>query len=128
MGRAGGIASGRSRRIKSRQRQLVRELLALKVQEPEIAARLCKAYGIHPADLTNEVALHLRQIEKAIRKADTRAYLAIMRAAGFADEGPAAPSIGLQIIVHSAEAAEDLQHALATGARPASTPPGLATE
>lgn len=123
LGRAGGIASGKARRIKSRWRQLARDLLALKVQSPEIAAKLCKEYGINPADLTNEVALHLRQIEKAIRKADTAAYNAILKAAGLADESPATPSPGLQIVVESVEAAEGLRRAIASGAQPAPPSP-----
>lgn len=122
LGRAGGIASGKARRIKSRWRQLARDLLALKVQSPEIAAKLCKEYGINPADLTNEVALHLRQIEKAIRKADTAAYNAVLKAAGLADESPAPPSPGLQIVLQSVEAAEGLRRAIATGAQPAPPP------
>ena len=44
--------------------------------------------GIVDADMTKEIAMHVRQIQKAIRKADTRAYHEVMRAAGYTeDEG-----------------------------------------
>lgn len=117
---AGGRASGRARRIKSRGRQLIRDLLALKCQDPQIVDTLCREYGINSADLTNEVAMTLRQVQKATRKADTNAYNSVLRAAGIADEvAPSGPSVGLQIIVNSPEAAEGLRKAIATGAQPA---------
>ena len=119
-GRAGGRASGRARRIKSRGRKLIQELLALKCQDQSIIDNLCREYGINPADLSNEVAMTLRQMQKATRKADTFAYNAVLKAAGIADELPASgPSIGLQINVGTPEAAEGLRHAIETGAQPA---------
>ena len=81
MGRAGGIASGRARRIKARGKQLVLDLLAMRQPDPKVIADL-ERFGINTKDLTNEVAMHLRQIDKAIRKADTYSYQAVLRAAG----------------------------------------------
>ena len=81
MGRAGGISSGRARRIKARGKQLVLDLLAMRQPDPKVIADL-ERFGINTKDLTNEVAMHLRQIDKAIRKADTYSYQAVLRAAG----------------------------------------------
>lgn len=83
--RKGGIASGRSRLKKKHGRELLRALLEM----PETDARLIdevSALGILPKEITNEVVMHARQIEKAKKKADTKAYSAINRAAGYLDE------------------------------------------
>jgi len=83
--RKGGIASGRSRLKKKHGRELLRALLEM----PETDARLIdeiSALGVLPKDITNEVVMHARQIEKAKKKADTKAYSAINRAAGYLDE------------------------------------------
>ena len=117
-GRKGGQASGRARRIKSRGRKLIQDLLALRVQDPAIVRALCQEYGINPDDLTNEMAMTLRQAQKAVRKGDTYAYNSVLKAAGISDEAPAVPTIGLQINVGTPEAAAGLQHAIDTGARP----------
>lgn len=120
LGRKGGIASGKARRIKSRGRKLIQDLLALRCQDPQIVDNLCREYGINSADLTNEVAMTLRQVQKATRKADTNAYNSVLRAAGIAAEvAPSGPSVGLQINVGTPEAAEGLRKAIATGAQPA---------
>ena len=115
---AAGRASGRARRIKSKGRKLIQELLALKYQDTEIVNKLCLEFGINPADVTNEVAMALRQAQKAIRKGDTFAFQAVLKAAGILDEAPAAPSVGLQINVGTPEAAAGLRRALETGAQP----------
>lgn len=81
----GGIASGQARRIKSRKRQLILDLLALRQPDEKIIADL-QRYGVDTDDLTNEVVMHLRQIEKAVRKGDTAAYSAVLKAAGVAEE------------------------------------------
>lgn len=81
----GGIASGKARRIKSRKRQLILDLLALRQPDEKIIADL-QRYGVDTDDLTNEVALHLRQIDKAIRKGDTNAYREVLKAAGILQE------------------------------------------
>ena len=85
IGRQGGIASGQARRIKSRKRQLILDLLALRQPDEKIIADL-QRYGVDTEDLTNEVVMHLRQIEKAVRKGDTAAYSAVLKAAGVAEE------------------------------------------
>ena len=81
----GGIASGKARRIKSRKRQLILDLLALRQPDEKIIADL-QRYGVDTDDLTNEVALHLRQIDKAIRNGDTNAYREVLKAAGILQE------------------------------------------
>ena len=81
----GGVASGKARRIKSRKRQLILDLLALRQPDEKIIADL-QRYGVDTDDLTNEVALHLRQIDKAIRKGDTNAYREVLKAAGILQE------------------------------------------
>ena len=85
IGQKGGIASGQARRIKSRKRQLILDLLALRQPDEKIIADL-QRYGVDTDDLTNEVALHLRQIDKAIRKGDTNAYREVLKAAGIMQE------------------------------------------
>lgn len=119
MGRAGGIASGRSRRIKSRGRQLVLDLLAGRETDPKVVASL-EAEGINAKDLTREVAMHLRQIDKAIKKADSYAYNSVLKAAGIlTDEVNIGARDGaVQVIVGSPEAAKGLQRAMETGAQP----------
>lgn len=84
---AGGRASGRARLKKKQGRELVRAILSMKEGDSQIMAELRKE-GIVDADMTKEIAMHVRQIQKAIRKADTRAYHEVMRAAGYTeDEG-----------------------------------------
>ncbi|MCR5071199.1 MAG: hypothetical protein K6A62_04660 [Bacteroidales bacterium] len=118
LGHRGGIASGRSRRIKSRGRQLVLDLLEGREADPQICAALEKE-GVNPKDLTREVAMHLRQIDKAIRTADTKAYNAVLKAAGLTEDtvnvNPTGP---INITLNDAGAAEGLRKAIATGAQP----------
>ena len=84
---AGGRASGRAKLRRKAGRELVRAILSMKDLDEKIKAELRKE-GIVDADMTKEVAMHIRQIQKAIRTADTRAYAAIMKAAGYTeDEG-----------------------------------------
>ena len=85
--RKGGIASGKARLKKKAGKELVRAILAMKEKDGQIQDEIRKE-GIVDADMTKEVAMHVRQIQKAIRKADTKAYSAIMKAAGYTeDEG-----------------------------------------
>lgn len=81
-GRKGGIASGKARLRKKHGEELVRALLAMKEPDPKIIASL-EAYGIDAKDVTREVAMHHRQIEKAIRSGDTPAYKAVNEASGY---------------------------------------------
>ncbi len=84
---AGGRASGRAKLRRKQGRELVRAILSMKEVDSQIMAELRKE-GIVDADMTKEIAMHVRQIQKAIRKADTRAYHEVMRAAGYTeDEG-----------------------------------------
>jgi hypothetical protein len=82
---AGGRASGRAKLRKKAGRELVRAILSMKEQDGQIQEEIRKA-GIADADITKEVAMHVRQIQKAIRKADTRAYHEIMKAAGYTED------------------------------------------
>ena len=83
----GGKASVRARLKKKAGKELVRAILAMKEKDGQIQDEIRKE-GIVDADMTKEVAMHVRQIQKAIRKADTRAYHEVMRAAGYTeDEG-----------------------------------------
>jgi len=121
IGQKGGIASGEARRIKSRKRQLLLDLLELRQPDEKIIADL-QRYGVDTEDLTNEVALHLRQIDKAIRKGDTNAYREILKAAGILQEEinlGTRDRAAMQIVVGTPEAAEGLRRALETGAQPA---------
>ena len=108
MGRKGGIASGKARRIKSRGRQLVLDLLAGRETDPKITEAL-RAEGIDPNDLTREVAMHLRQIDKAIRKADTNAYNSVCRTAGLHEDAVHVDN-GIHIHVDTPEQAERLKN------------------
>lgn len=82
IGRKGGIASGKARLRKKHGEELVRTILAMKEPDPKIIAAL-EAYGIDPKDITREVAMHARQIERAIKSGDTPAYRAVNEASGY---------------------------------------------
>ena len=86
MQRNGGIASGEARRRKKRGRELVRYLLELREKDPRIT-KMLEERGIDPDDITIELAMHMRQMEKAEKTGDTKAYTAVMKAAGYDLEG-----------------------------------------
>jgi hypothetical protein len=67
---------------KARGAELARALLELKVSDPEILAMMMKA-GFAKDVIKYELACTVRQMEKAIRKGDTNAYLAVMKMAGY---------------------------------------------
>ena len=67
---------------KKRGAELVRALLELNVSDPEILAMMMKA-GFAKDVIKYELACTVRQMEKAIRKGDTKAYLAVMKMAGY---------------------------------------------
>lgn len=115
----GGRASGRARRLKSRGRKLIQDLLAIRVKDPRLVDALCEAYGINPSDLSHEVVMTLRQIQKAEAKGDTYAYNSVLKAAGISEDAAVAPAVGLQINVADPAAAEGLRRAIANGAQPA---------
>lgn len=81
----GGKASGRSRLAKKRGRELVQMMLSMKVTDDRIIKELA-SMGIVTKDMINEVAMNARQIDKAIKKADTEAYKAVYKAAGYDDK------------------------------------------
>lgn len=83
--RKGGKASGKARLRKKHGKELVRSLLEMKEVDPRIIEELQKL-GLDAKEITNEVAMHIRQIEKAKRKADTNAYKAVNQAAGYTDD------------------------------------------
>lgn len=116
----GGRASGRARRIKSTGRKLVRDLLALRQPDPKIVADL-ERYGVNVKDLTNEVAMTLRQVDKAIRRADTVAYNAVLKAAGYLTEDiniGAQQGTVIEVKTGDQAAADGLRKAIETGAQP----------
>ena len=67
---------------KARGAELARALLELNVSDPEILAMMMKA-GFAKDVIKYELACTVRQMEKAIRKGDTNAYLAVMKMAGY---------------------------------------------
>lgn len=103
-GRKGGIASGKARLRKKHGRELLRALLSMPETDDRLLAEI-EALGIAPKDATAEVVMHARQIQKAKRKADTEAYKAIIKAAGYTEDEDAAKGNSLTVII-SPEAAK----------------------
>lgn len=83
--RQGGIASGKSRLKNKHGKELVRAILAMKEADPELRAEL-EALGINPDEMTNEVTMHIKQLQKASRQADTGAYNSVFKAAGYEEQ------------------------------------------
>lgn len=108
LGRAGGIASGKARRLKKHGRELMKALLACREPDPRIIADL-QALGVDARDLTKEVAMQFRQIEKAIKKGDTAAFKEVNRLAGYADDEAATNVNVVNYIVKSQEEADMLR-------------------
>lgn len=106
--RRAGIASGRARLRKKHGRELMRAMLALKEPDPRILADL-QALGINPEDITKEVAMQARQLEKAIKKADTAAFKEVNRLAGYADDEAATNVNVVNYVVKSQEEADKLR-------------------
>ena len=109
IGRKGGIASGKARLAKKHGRELVRALLSMPEADPRVLEEIQKA-GILTKDVTNEVAMHVRQLQKAKAKADTNAYNAVLKAAGYLaeDQNLNITATTTQVIVSSPETAEHL--------------------
>lgn len=80
--RMGGIASGKARLRKKRGRELMQAILGLKEMDQRIVDELANAWGISPDDVTKEVSMNVRQVDKAIKRADTNAFKAIHQVAG----------------------------------------------
>lgn len=104
--RKGGIASGKARLRKKHGKELVRALLALPPNDPRIIAQL-EALGLNAKDITNEVAMHARQIEKAQKTADTKAYNAVNKIAGYVEEDAAAKATVVINVTPAEKAAAD---------------------
>ena len=79
---AGGIASGISRRERKHGKELARLILAEGLKDEAVKDALRKA-GHDTADMDNETAMLLRQIEKALKTGDTKAFAAVWKAAGY---------------------------------------------
>ena len=106
-GRRGGVASGKARLRKKHGRELMRAILELKEIDPRIVDELQKAWGINPLDVTKEVAMNVRQVDKAIKRADTNAFKAVHQVAGTLEaEGAAGATVNINITEKSAKAAE----------------------
>lgn len=81
----GGIASGKVRREKKHGKELARLILAEGLKDEKAKAALRKA-GHNPDGMDNETAMLLRQIEKALKTGDTKAYKAVMDVAGYLEK------------------------------------------
>ena len=77
--------SVQSHYAKKRGKELMLLLLERKVQDAKILDTM-KAAGYNPEEISNELALHQRQIEKAQKTGDTKAYKAIMKMAGYDEQ------------------------------------------
>ena len=77
--------SVQSHYAKKRGKELMLLLLERKVQDAKILDTM-KAAGYNPGEISNELALHQRQIEKAQKTGDTKAYKAIMKMAGYDEQ------------------------------------------
>lgn len=106
MGRQGGVASGEARRRKKHGKELLRSLLEMKEKDPRLL-KTAEAAGIPVDDATLEVIMHLRQIEKAKLKADTEAYKAVMKTAGYDLEGVIPETVTIKVATE--EEAEKLK-------------------
>ena len=107
--RKGGIASGKARLRKKHGRELMQALLSMREPDPRIIAEL-ESLGIDAKEITKEVAMQARQIEKAIRKADTNAFNAVNKAAGYTEEAPAGNNVSVNIVVRSQEEADKIRN------------------
>lgn len=105
--RRGGINSGKARRLKKRGRELMQEMLAMKELDPRVISELASSWGIDPKSITKEIAANARQVDKAIRKADTTAYKAIHQVAGtLEDNGGTSNTFNVIISPEAAKAGE----------------------
>lgn len=85
LGRRGGIASGKARLKKKRGRELVRALLEMGVTDQKVREDLLEQ-GFTEGEIDNEIAVHLKQIQKAAASGDTAAYNSVMKVAGYVEE------------------------------------------
>ena len=105
MNRKGGINSGKARLAKKRGRELMQAMLAMKELDPRMLQELAATWGVDPKALTKEFAVNARQVDKAIRKADTAAFTAVHRVAGTLEpEGATGNTLNVNITKETAEA------------------------
>ena len=78
----GGHASVKARRRRKHGQELVRMMLQMDVTDAQVVAAMTKL-GYDPTEIDNEFAMHARQIEKAQKTGDTKAYAAVMKVAGY---------------------------------------------
>lgn len=79
---AGGLARGQQQRERKHGKELARLILAEGLKDEDVKKALRKA-GHNPDEMDNETAMLLRQIEKALKTGDTKAFAAVMKAAGY---------------------------------------------
>lgn len=84
-GRKGGIMSGIAKRERKHGKELARLILAEGLKDEKVKAALREA-GHNPDGMDNETAMLLRQIEKALKTGDTKAYKAVMDVAGYLEK------------------------------------------
>lgn len=105
--RKGGIASGKARLRKKHGRELVRALLSMPEKDPRILEEMARL-GILEKDATNEVVMHIRQLERAKRKTDTKSYNAILKAAGYMEDEHHEQGVTLNIVVNNPDEREKI--------------------
>ena len=103
MQRKGGINSGKARLRKKHGRELLRLLLSMPETDEQMLKEL-QGLGLNPKEVTNEVAMHARQIQKAKRKADTNAYNAVFKAAGYTEDEERQQGGNVTVVISQAAA------------------------
>ena len=99
-------------------KELIRELLARGIKDPSVREKV-EAFGFDPDEITNELAMHVRQIEKAQRTGDTKAYAAVMKVAGYDEQNlNLSGDARIALTLNDPNALAGLQSALETGAAP----------
>lgn len=101
--RKAGIASGKARLRKKHGRELLRLLLSMPETDEQMLKEL-QGLGLNPKEVTNEVAMHARQIQKAKRKADTNAYNAVFKAAGYTEDEERQQGGSVTVVISQAAA------------------------
>lgn len=81
--RKGGLARAEADRRRKRGAELMRAVLSMPELSEDVIKEMKQLGYDDPEQLSKELVLYARQVEKAIRKADTRAFTAILKAAGY---------------------------------------------
>ena len=103
---AGGLARGQQQRERKHGKELARLILAEGLKDEKVKAALREA-GHNPEGMDNETAMLLRQIEKALKTGDTKAFAAVMKAAGYDEQ--TINHKGIAPLVVSQDEMEDLK-------------------